>query len=566
MRTALLVTSLALVVGAIPGHAQEPTIKVRLNKHGNVEQGDRVRVYARAETDGYLVVLHAEPDGRVRVLFPLDPFDDNFVRGARDVEIRGRGDREAFRVYDSTGEGTVFAAFSRDPFQFAGFVKDDHWDYEVLDTWRLTPDRDPEAELTALVDRMTPNTTFTYDLTKYLVYSRYASSSTYYPSNVYTYWNVGWNPWWGWNVGISHGFGWWDPWSPYWYDPWYAPYGWRSAYWYSPYYYYPAYYYRPLRYYASGYWYRGYYFYPDGTYRYNGGGGGPFGGRYTFKPLDRSGWGQSGITPRRRSAPGISGVTRVVSISDRSPTLTGRRPAPRSTSPAATTPARRRTPVTVPTDGRRVQPAGWGMTDGRRTVVPSPTPSGRRTPDSPAAQEPAGGRRTVPSGTPSSGGVDARRPTRTVEPSGQSNSSGETRRTAPTAPRPNAQPSTTRQPASRPNEGTSARRPPSSSSKSEVTPSARRPADLPAARRPVQTRAAPTQPSRSAPQARPAPTRAPRSAPRARPAPARSAPRAPVRSSAPRSRPSAPVSRPPARSAPAPRSAPSRSSGGRHHN
>ena len=130
MITALLLTSLAIA----PAEAtvvvqQEAPVKVWLSKQGDLKRGDRVRVYARAEADGYLLVLHAEPDGRIRVLLPLDPFDDNFVRGGQDLELLGRGDREAFRVYQSQGLGTVYAAFSRDPFRSDAFIRDDHWDY-----------------------------------------------------------------------------------------------------------------------------------------------------------------------------------------------------------------------------------------------------------------------------------------------------------------------------------------------------------------------------------------------------------------------------------------------------
>ena len=67
--------------------------------------------------DGYVVVLHADANGRVRVLFPVDPGDDNFMKGGQDYEIRGRGDKDAFQV-TSTGAGTVYAAVSMDPMHF----------------------------------------------------------------------------------------------------------------------------------------------------------------------------------------------------------------------------------------------------------------------------------------------------------------------------------------------------------------------------------------------------------------------------------------------------------------
>jgi len=88
-------------------------VTVRLN-HDQFDPGDRARVYVQSAQDGYLVVLHADAAGRIRVLFPLDPTDDDFVRGGRKFEIRGRGDRDAFQVEGTDGSGTVLAAVSPD--------------------------------------------------------------------------------------------------------------------------------------------------------------------------------------------------------------------------------------------------------------------------------------------------------------------------------------------------------------------------------------------------------------------------------------------------------------------
>lgn len=196
-------------------------VKVWLNKRDGVQRGDKVRVYARTEVDGFLTVLHVEPDGRVRVLFPLDPGDDNFVRGRQDYEIRGRGDRHAFTVFESSGLGTVYAAFSRDPFQydFEGLVRGAHWDYARDEVWRVVDD--PEAELTNLVAQLAGPAGFDYDLAHYDIYDVVAYGrrpaysgvrSSYYWDPFYCdpfycdpfYW-AGYGP--GLHVGIGFGFG-----------------------------------------------------------------------------------------------------------------------------------------------------------------------------------------------------------------------------------------------------------------------------------------------------------------------------------------------------------------------
>lgn len=159
---------LALLAGGTPSAAaapvQDPPIQIWLNNDRHFSQGDRAKVQVQADEDGYVVVLHADPDGRVRVLFPLDPGDDNFVRGGHRYEVRGRGNGESFSVDASSGAGMVYAAVSRDPLRFDDFVQGDHWDYRALNATELS--QDPEPDLTDLVQRMATSH-FDYDILSY---------------------------------------------------------------------------------------------------------------------------------------------------------------------------------------------------------------------------------------------------------------------------------------------------------------------------------------------------------------------------------------------------------------
>ena len=178
-----LVLSLLSAPLAAPAVAQDdPPIRISLNNDRRFEQGDRGNVKVRVENDGFLVVLHADPDGRVRMLFPLDPDDDNYVRGGRNYEIRGRGDRESFTVDYESGEGAIYAAISRDPFRFDQFVVNRHWDYEAFNAQRL-PEQ-PEPELTELVQRMASGR-FEYDYLTYNVYERGYTDVVYAPTVVH---------------------------------------------------------------------------------------------------------------------------------------------------------------------------------------------------------------------------------------------------------------------------------------------------------------------------------------------------------------------------------------------
>ena len=263
-----LVLSLLSAPLAVPAAAQDdPAIRISLNNDRRFEQGDRGNVKVRVEDDGFLVVLHADPDGRVRMLFPLDPDDDNYVRGDRTYEIRGRGDRESFTVDYDSGEGAIYAAISRDPFRFEQFVVNRHWDYDALNAQRL-PEQ-PEPELTELVQRMATGR-FEYDYLTYNVYERGYRDVAYAPTVIHrTYYDDpfcrGYSYWYDcdpyyygrnrFSVSISFGrpyyYG--GYYRPVYYDPFYDPYYYGYGYGYYTHPYYPRYH-RPVYVYPGRSW------------------------------------------------------------------------------------------------------------------------------------------------------------------------------------------------------------------------------------------------------------------------------------------------------------------------
>src|SRR5216683_1454468 len=170
--------------------SDDPPVKVWLD-HDNYRRGDKAHVNVELGEDGYLVVLRADADHRVRVLFPLDPGDDAFVRGGETREIRGRGDREAFSIDEREGAGLVLAARSVTPFKFDEFVRGDHWDYRAL-TARDAGD-DQEQALLDIVQRMVPDGHFDYDAVSYTVASPRAYYDGAYSPSV--------------GLGLGYGFG-----------------------------------------------------------------------------------------------------------------------------------------------------------------------------------------------------------------------------------------------------------------------------------------------------------------------------------------------------------------------
>lgn len=255
MRTALL-TALLLAPLTVAAQTTEPAVRISLNENGDFESGDNARVRVRTERDGYLVVLRTDVDGWIRVLYPTDPFHDNFVRGGREFEVRGRGDREAFQASWRGGSGIVLAAYSPQPFEFTGLTRNDHWDYRALDT--LKSRSDPEAALLAIVDQMADSANVEYDVLTYTVSGNsrsttYTSSYYYYPSWYYPHYSsfyydwyrpyyrwynscyfcvsfsFGYRPWWGYR---SHYFGYYRSYGNYarYWRPYYSSYAYGFSY------------------------------------------------------------------------------------------------------------------------------------------------------------------------------------------------------------------------------------------------------------------------------------------------------------------------------------------------
>jgi uncharacterized membrane protein YgcG len=252
--------------------AADPPIRIWINNDGRFLRGDRARVHVRAEDDGYLLVLQADAEGHLRVLFPLDPTDDSFVRGGKKYEVEGRGGRDAFDVGDRAGRGTVYAAVSRAPFRFDEFVLSDHWDYRALEPQRLP--EDPESELTELVRRMAQGS-FDYDVMSYYVVESVVYANDYYrPSSSFYYDDFGCGYYSSCGSSLSVGLFFRRPfyrrhyYGPYHYayDPFYDPF-FYDPYYYRPYYYSPVYY-SPRQYWGYPYHYRnaGYYNYWNRPY------------------------------------------------------------------------------------------------------------------------------------------------------------------------------------------------------------------------------------------------------------------------------------------------------------
>ncbi len=208
--------------------ADDPAVRVTLNSQNVFDVGDHARVRVHVRDDSYLVVLYADPAGAVRMLYPTNPGDDDFVRANADVAVQGAGMDASFVVGSTRGTGTVYAAVSKDPFHFDTFRNGAQWSLAALpDTARNI---NAEAVLTDVVQKMaTAGGRFDYDLVTYSVTPHHAHENTYaneqpdgggyaYPDwGPYGPYDDGYNPW----YGPAYGFAPWWAYNPWFYSPWY---------------------------------------------------------------------------------------------------------------------------------------------------------------------------------------------------------------------------------------------------------------------------------------------------------------------------------------------------------
>ena len=140
---------------------------------GPYARGQGVRIHFRADRDAFVTILRVDTDGRVRVLFPREPWEDNFARGGRDYEVQGGADRDAFYVDDYPGVGYIFAVAAGDPFVYDQIETSDHWDYRTIADGRVRGD--PYVALTELAQRIVPDgySDWDYDIAPYYVQQHY---------------------------------------------------------------------------------------------------------------------------------------------------------------------------------------------------------------------------------------------------------------------------------------------------------------------------------------------------------------------------------------------------------
>jgi hypothetical protein len=209
------------------GDAAPPGIRL-WTSHGEVyRRGEHVRVFFRTEQDAHVTIFRVDTDGRVRVLFPREPWEENYVRGGYTYDVPNYGQHDAFVVDDDPGVGYVFGVASAEAFAYDPLTSSNHWDLQLVsDGGRIHGD--PYQSLEELVQRIIPpgytdydTHLLPYDVERHYDYPRFVC----YDCHSY----VGWAAW--------------DPYAAW--CPRYTLFVYRD-----PFYFYPSYWY-PTRYYGG---------------------------------------------------------------------------------------------------------------------------------------------------------------------------------------------------------------------------------------------------------------------------------------------------------------------------
>jgi len=155
-----------------PPRDQVRRVAIWTDRSEPYSRGEAARVHLRVLEPSHVAVFRVDTEGRVRVLFPYEPWGDAYLRRVGERVLTGRRGEQAFDVDDEPGVGYLFALASPDPLDFRVIARGEAWDYRLIAGGRLRGD--PYVALTDLAARLSPTGRYDYDITPYYVEHRYS--------------------------------------------------------------------------------------------------------------------------------------------------------------------------------------------------------------------------------------------------------------------------------------------------------------------------------------------------------------------------------------------------------
>ena len=109
----------------------EPRIELWTTSGDVVQRGQDIGVRFRTSEDGFVVVGRIGTDGRIDILYPRRPSDDERAWGGETRDVNRYSGR-AFSIDERPGIGYVFAIVSPHRLRLARYSRDGDWDYHGL--------------------------------------------------------------------------------------------------------------------------------------------------------------------------------------------------------------------------------------------------------------------------------------------------------------------------------------------------------------------------------------------------------------------------------------------------
>ena len=155
----ILLIAIAVMTGTMVASAQDNITReyndddyygdrARIDRYFDVElwtnhsddefyEGDEIILYYRANRDAFVAIYSIDTRGRVNLLFPTGPAEDNFVRGGATYSLPGSYDNFDLVVNGPEGIETIQVIASRDRFPIPDWYNnsglvcdwDDRYDY-----------------------------------------------------------------------------------------------------------------------------------------------------------------------------------------------------------------------------------------------------------------------------------------------------------------------------------------------------------------------------------------------------------------------------------------------------
>ncbi len=189
--------------------------------------GERIRIYFRATQDAHVVVYDVDTEGRVKLLFPPDPFHGTWITGGRTYVLPPQGVHWDLRISGPAGIEYVVIVASTSPFEW-----DEYAERLASGGVLETITTDPQLGIERINQLIAP----TYEGVPYYVSARtsfYVERRVPYPRymcyDCHSPWH--WDPYYA--ICPAFEIVIYSRWDDYYYRPPYNPWGRRPYYWYK---------------------------------------------------------------------------------------------------------------------------------------------------------------------------------------------------------------------------------------------------------------------------------------------------------------------------------------------